>query len=104
LEIAKEGRVMWKSMQPQHFLQRPPAIACAEAAIDEADRAGVTRLEAHAGGKTYWLSLVEFRRLAFRVQRGGFEPQLAVMLDRWHRADTVAPMAVQLTLFDPEAA
>jgi hypothetical protein len=90
--------VLCKRMRPEHFLQRPPGIAWAVDAIEAAEQAGVTRLEAHADGRLYWLSMADFRRLCFRIHRAPFEPQLVVELGKWHIVRRGEARTEQLTL------
>jgi len=69
----------------KHFLRSPKAIALAATALADAEAAGATSIAITdiETGLTYAAALAHFRRYSFDMQRGKFEPQKALTLDRW---------------------
>jgi hypothetical protein len=92
----REGDILHKSVTNAQLLQRPPAIAWAEQVIADAEALGVKYLKVlhRETGNVYQVSMSDFKRLAFPIQRGGFERQLALPLRYW----PVTPPGKPLTL------
>lgn len=69
----------------KHLLRSPRAIALSTASLDAAAAAGantiaITDVET---GLVYSCTMAHFKRQAFDLQRGHFEPQRALTLDHW---------------------
>jgi hypothetical protein len=69
----------------KHILHAPPAIALSVESLAQAEQAGAREIEVTdtESERVYCASVEHFRRYAFPLQRGGFEPQRALTLDRW---------------------
>lgn len=69
----------------RHILRRPPAIALAVEALEQAEQAGAQDIEIKdiETGQLYTSTVEHFRRYCFPLQRGGFEPQIALPLERF---------------------
>lgn len=81
----RDGVFKKRILFSRHSLRKPPALAISARSLDEARKAGareiqITDLES---GRVYASSLAHFLKYAWTIQRGGFEPQLAMTLDRW---------------------
>ena len=77
----------------RHILRKPPAIALSVEALRLADQAGahdiqITDIES---ARLYTCSIEYFKQFAFPLQRGGFEPQLALQLERF---DVSSPLVI----------
>jgi hypothetical protein len=80
------GKVFRKQIKfSKHALRTPPALALSNSSLAQAERLGATSIEITdtENGIAYRADIVHFRRFAFDLQRGGFEPQKALVLDRW---------------------
>jgi hypothetical protein len=85
-----------------HMLRRPPAWAIDCVVLDEAERLGARRIcvSDADSGRTFWADIAEFRRWAWRLDRG-HGSQLALDLRYWRDADgraDEAPEARQMEL------
>ncbi len=73
------------------FLHTPEAIALSVQTIEQARQAGVTTIQVlnMDTGSTFAISLSDFMRYAWQDERGGYEKQYLVALDRFekHYAD-----------------
>jgi len=101
----------------KHMLQKPPAFALSVESLAQAEQAGAREIAItdKESGRVYRASVEHFRRYSFELQRGSFEPQRALTLDRWnvtggtttaepeyHRTNTtreVRPAVQQLSLW-----
>jgi hypothetical protein len=89
-----ENGVFKKSISAsRHFLRKPPAIALSVEALQEANQAGardiqITDLES---GQIYACTFEHFMTYSFPLQRGGFEPQRALVLEQF---DVSSPLAI----------
>jgi hypothetical protein len=77
----------------RHILRKPPAIALSVESLQEAERVGardiqITDIDL---GCVYACTLQHFKSHAFSLQRGGFEPQLALPLELF---DVSAPLEI----------
>ena len=100
----------------KHILRTPRAIALSVESLTQAEQAGAREIAITdtESGLVYRASFAHFRRYSFELQRGGFEPQRALTLNRWNvtggktpeyhaaptpRAAEVRPPVQQLSLF-----
>ncbi len=69
----------------KHMLREPPAWALSKAVVEQIQAQGVREIIVNdlEDGRSYSASLSDFLRFGFPVQRGRFEPQLALPLARW---------------------
>ena len=84
--------VFYRNIQgSRHLLRMPPAIALAVECVEQAIRYGATAIEVtdKETGRVYHSTIENFQQYSFKLQRGGFEPQLALTLERWN---TVSPV------------
>lgn len=89
-----------RTLRPEHVLQTPPAIAADVEVLAQAEALGaVVGVWTLPDGSTATLSLAEFRRRGFPLNRG-FGDQLAVPLSAFSRVRVGTPGAAQLALFD----
>lgn len=67
----------------RHILRVPPSIAISVESLELAERAGAREIQIRDSetGRLYTCTVEHFRRRAFPIQRGGFEPQLALLLE-----------------------
>jgi hypothetical protein len=91
------GGVLRKTINTNHLLRKPPAIAFDEAVIRQTEAAGATLIAVFNAdnGVEYSTSLRAFLAHAFVVDRG-FGRQLALTMNRWH---TGHQDGQQLTIF-----
>lgn len=77
----------------RHMLRKPKAIAWEAAIIDQALAAGAHAIEVtdRETGDKYKMTMPEFRRLCFTVDRG-FGRQLAVELRHWTKNGAHEPV------------
>lgn len=70
----------------RHILHSPRAIALSVESLTEAEHAGAREIQINdkETGRVYSCSVDEFREKSFPIQRGGFEPQLALPLDKFN--------------------
>lgn len=81
-----QGREFCKVIQfSKHALRKPPALALSSDSLLQAENLGATSIKITdmESGRVYSCSIEHFRRYAFDLQRGGFENQKALPLDRW---------------------
>jgi hypothetical protein len=84
--------VFTKTIQgSRHMLKNPPAIALAVEALEQAIALGATSIQITdaESGRIYSCTIEHFQQFSFKVQRGGFEPQLGMRLERF---DVVSPI------------
>ncbi len=74
----------------RHLLKNPPAVALSVESLEQAAALGATVIEItdSESGRVYRSTVENFQQYSFKVQRGGFEPQLGMRLERF---DMVAP-------------
>ena len=70
----------------KHILRTPRAIALSVESLTQAEQAGAREIAITdtESGLVYRASFAHFRRYSFELQRGGFEPQRALTLNRWN--------------------
>ncbi len=78
----------------RHILRKPPAIALSVESLQQAERVGahdiqITDIDL---GCVYACTLQHFKSHAFPLQRGGFEPQLALRLELF---DVSSPLEIK---------
>ena len=81
----KNNRFCKAIVGSKHILHTPPALALAVESLTQAERAGATEIEItdKESGYVYFSTVSHFRRYAFDLQRGGYEKQRALVLERW---------------------
>ena len=69
----------------RHALRTPPALALSVESLRRAVEVSADGIEItdKESGRVYSCSLEHFNRYSWPTQRGGFEPQRALALDRW---------------------
>ena len=77
----------------RHILRKPPAIALSVESLQQAEHAGadeinITDIET---GCVYACTVEHFKGYSFPLQRGGFEPQLALALEQF---DVSCPLEI----------
>lgn len=79
------------------LLHVPPAIALALDLLNQAEGFGATDLcvTVTDTGEKYYIALGDFRAGGFRIQRGGFEPQLACRLSAFTSDLKIASKALR---------
>ena len=67
----------------RHILRKPRALALSIESLKQAEQVGAHEIEItdKESKKVYSCSVEHFKEHAFPLQRGGFEPQLALTLD-----------------------
>lgn len=75
----------------RHILHKPPAIALSVESLTQAEHVGAHEIEItdKESGRVYSCSIEHFKEFAFPIQRGGFEPQLALPIGRF---DVTSPL------------
>ncbi len=75
----------------RHALRTPPALALSIESLTQAEQVGATEIQItdKESGRVYSCSIDHFKKNSFLIQRGGFEPQLALLLDRF---DITSPL------------
>jgi hypothetical protein len=82
-----EGGVFKKSIKGErHMLHSPRAIALSIESLRQAEALGAHDIEIKdtVSGIVYSCSVLHFKRFCFDLQRGGYEPQKALPLDRFN--------------------
>jgi len=84
----------YKSIAPNHYLQKPPAIAFSLDSLRQAESAGANQVEVkdRETGTLYRASLAKIREKGFPVNRAGFEPQWALALEEWSKQTKGGPV------------
>ena len=88
------GGIFHKSIKAsRHLLRQPPAICLSVESLQQAERAGACEIEVTdtETGRVYHSTTEHFRRYAWQIQRGNFEKQYAMSLERWSVTVTDAP-------------
>lgn len=69
----------------RHILRKPRAIALAVESLCQAEQVGASEIQItdKESGSVYSCSIEHFKEYAFPIQRGGFEPQLALPIERF---------------------
>ncbi len=69
----------------RHILRKPRAIALAVESLTQAEQVGAHDIQItdKESGWVYSCSIEQFKEYAFPIQRGGFEPQLALPIERF---------------------
>lgn len=78
------GSVFQKSIVgSRHILRHPLSIALSVESLELAEGAGAREIQIRDSetGRVFACTVEHFRRRAFPIQRGGFEPQLALLLE-----------------------
>lgn len=82
-----EGGVFKKTIKGEkHMLHSPRAIALSVESLRQAEAFGAHDIEIKdaESGILYSCSILHFKRFCFELQRGGFEKQKALPLDRFN--------------------
>lgn len=80
------GEVFKKNITgSRHILHKPRAIALSVESLTQAEKVGAHEIQItdKESGDLYACPLERFKEHAFPIQRGGFEPQMALTLDRF---------------------
>ena len=80
------GGIFKKSiLGSRHFLRKPRAIALSVESLKQAEQVGASEIQItdKETGRVYSCSIEHFKEFAFPIQRGGFEPQLALPIERF---------------------
>lgn len=80
------GEVFKKNISgSRHILHKPRAIALSVESLTQAEKVGAHEIQItdKESGDLYACPLERFKEHAFPIQRGGFEPQMALTLDRF---------------------
>lgn len=86
------GEVFKKNISgSRHILHKPRAIALSVESLTQAEKVGAHEIQItdKESGDLYTCPLDRFKEHAFPIQRGGFEPQMALPLDRF---DVTSPL------------
>ncbi len=77
----------------RHILQKPPSIALSVESLEQAERAGAREIQIkdRETGQLFSCTIDHFKHHAFPLQRGGFEPQLAMRLEEF---DVTSPLEI----------
>ena len=69
----------------KHILHTPRAIALSVDSLRQAETLGAKTIEIRdkESKLIYRATIEHFKRFCFELRRGGFEPQKALVLDRW---------------------
>lgn len=97
-----EGDIFKKSLiYSRHSLRTPRAWAVSVDSLVQAERAGAAWVEIYARDtKTiYRASIEQIRRVGIPIERGGFEKQLALVMDGWIIRRKGGEHAEQIDLF-----
>lgn len=75
----------------RHILHKPRAIALSVESLTQAEKVGAQEIQItdKESGALYACPFERFKEYAFPIQRGGFEPQMALTLDRF---DVTSPL------------
>lgn len=75
----------------RHILHKPCAIALSVESLNQAEKVGAHEIQItdKETGALYACPFERFKEYAFPIQRGGFEPQMALTLDRF---DVTSPL------------
>lgn len=79
-----DGCVLRKTIQPQHMLRRPPAIAFDWQLLRQAQKWGATKIRVECGSDWYEAPMSLFNEHRFDVNRG-FGDQVALELGWWKK-------------------
>ena len=81
----EDGKFKKRIQFSKHALHTPPALALSVETIVQAEQFGAHEIEITdlESGRVYSCSLEHFNRYSWKIQRGGFEPQRALALERW---------------------
>ena len=88
-----DGKFKKKIKFSKHALRTPPALALSVESLNQAEQVGAREIEIAdlESGRVYSCSIEYFKQYAFPVQRGGFEPQMALVLQRF---DVTSPLEI----------
>jgi len=75
----------------RHILRKPPAIALSVESLTQAEQFGASEVQITdtESGRVYSCSIEFFKGNSFPIQRGGFEPQLALPIGKF---DVTSPL------------
>ncbi len=86
------GGVFKKSiLGSRHILRKPPAIALSVESLRQAEQVGASEIQITdtESKRVYSCTIEHFKEFSFPIQRGGFEPQLALPIGRF---DVISPL------------
>jgi hypothetical protein len=79
------GDTLYKTIKPEHFLRRPPAIAFDVSVLDQAIKAGAVKvIVTDSTGTKYKANIEHIRKAGFYFNRG-FGDQVGLLLSGWIR-------------------
>ena len=83
--VVSGGKFRKRIKFSKHALRTPPALALSVESLRRAVEVSADGIEItdKESGRVYSCSLEHFNRYSWPTQRGGFEPQRALALDRW---------------------
>lgn len=75
----------------RHILRTPPAICLSVDSLRQAEQCGAREIQVAdtESGRVYSSTVEHFKRFSFDVQRGGFEAQRGLSLERWSLTETL---------------
>ena len=99
--VTQDGTLLKRIKYSKHTLKTPPALALSIESLDEAERNGAVRCEITdiESGRIFRATLATIRERGILIERGGFEAQLALPLERWAVTGPGEPIAEQLGLW-----
>lgn len=86
------GGIFKKSiLGSRHILRKPPALALSVESLTQAEQVGASEIQITdtESGRVYSCSIEFFKGNSFPIQRGGFEPQLALPIGKF---DVTSPL------------
>jgi hypothetical protein len=95
-----DGKFKKRIKFSKHALRTPPALALSVESPNQAEQVGAREIEITdiESGRVYSCSIEYFKQYAFPVRRGGFEPQLALVLQRF---DVTSPLEISSRALKP---
>jgi hypothetical protein len=81
----EKGKFKKRIQFSKHALHTPPALALSVESLRQAEQFGAREIEItdRESGRVFACTIEHFKRYSFPVQRGGFEPQTALVLERF---------------------
>lgn len=92
-----EGDVFHKTIKPNHYLKKPPAIAFDIASLDDAEAAGAVFVEVtdRESGLVYRASMAHIRSKGFEFDRG-WGRQVGLPMGGWTKRQVGGPIQLKL--------
>jgi hypothetical protein len=91
------GDVFCKTIKPNHYLKKPPAIAFDICTLDDAEAAGATHVEVtdRESGLVYRASIAHIRAKGFEFDRG-WGDQIGLHLSGWTKRQIGGPIQLKM--------